>query len=113
MFVPHYPPVHCSSAVSKSFALLIFCFTDHAGEFVVYCSSFKEVVAAASAEETAAKEANDAIAEKEEQVRSKGATDVLHPSPAPARGGRGNLLKKQPSQSVKDLLDTVGTPDMR
>lgn len=35
------------------------------------------------------------------------------PSTAPARGGRGRLMTKQASQSVKNLLDTVGTPDMR
>ncbi|CAM9144262.1 unnamed protein product [Ectocarpus sp. 12 AP-2014] len=33
------------------------------------------------------------------------------PSAAPGRGQRGRLLKKQASQSVKNLLDTVGTPD--
>lgn len=34
------------------------------------------------------------------------------PSQAPERGQRGLLLKKQPSQSVRDLLGTVAAPDM-
>lgn len=37
----------------------------------------------------------------------------LPPSRAPARGMRGSFMKKQPSQSVRNLLGTVGAPDMR
>lgn len=40
-----------------------------------FCSSFKELVAAASAEETAAKEASDAKAEAEAEARRKEAED--------------------------------------
>ncbi|CAM9932796.1 unnamed protein product [Scytosiphon promiscuus] len=36
----------------------------------------------------------------------------LRPSQAPGRGMRGQVLKRQASQSVKDLLDTVVKPDM-
>lgn len=45
---------------------------------------------------------------------SEGGDDLAAlPSAAPGRGQRGRLLKKQASQSVKNLLDTVGTPDTR
>ena len=46
---------------------------------------------------------------------SEGTDDVatLRPSAPPRRGERGSMLKKQASQSVKNLLDTVTTPDMR
>lgn len=37
----------------------------------------------------------------------------LRPSAAPPRGSRRDLMKKMPSQSIKNLLDTVETPDTR
>lgn len=37
----------------------------------------------------------------------------LRPSAAPRPGQHGTIMKKQASQSVKNILDTVGTPDMR
>ncbi|CAM9142326.1 unnamed protein product [Ectocarpus sp. 6 AP-2014] len=99
-------------------------------------SSFKTLIAETSKKETAAKEASDAKAEAEAAARRQQATakarmestkssmknlsvsasdadDELAalPSAAPGRGQRGRMLKKQASQSVKNLLDTVGTPD--
>ncbi|CAM9329110.1 unnamed protein product, partial [Ectocarpus fasciculatus] len=99
-------------------------------------SSFKNLIAETSKKETAAKEASDAKAEAEAAARrqqatararmestkssmknlslgaSEGGDDLAAlPSAAPGRGQRGRLLKKQASQSVKNLLDTVGTPD--
>lgn len=46
-----------------------------------------------------------------QQVDDEEALATL-PSQAPERGQRGLLLKKQPSQSVRDLLGTVAAPDM-
>ena len=37
----------------------------------------------------------------------------LIPSAAPPRGSRRLLMTKMPSQSIKNLLDTVETPDTR
>lgn len=37
----------------------------------------------------------------------------LRPSAAPARGMRGSFMHKMPSQSIKNLLETVETPDTR
>ncbi|CAM9539979.1 unnamed protein product, partial [Ectocarpus fasciculatus] len=101
-------------------------------------SSFKSLIAETSKKETAAKEASDAKAEAEAAARMQQATARARmestmssmknlslgaseggdgvaalPSAAPGRGKRGRLLKKQASQSVKNLLDTVGTPDTR
>eukprot|EP00752_Nemacystus_decipiens_P009414 g8417.t1 len=85
-------------------------------------SSFKEIVAAASAEETAAKQASDAKKSRLPPTKSSSLSldsseaaddlSVLPPSAAPRRGAQGDLFKKQRSQSVKNVLDTVGTPDM-
>ncbi|CBJ30507.1 conserved unknown protein [Ectocarpus siliculosus] len=99
-------------------------------------SSFKNLIAETSKKETAAKEASDAKAEAEAAARRQQATAKARmestkssmknlslsasdaddhlaalPSAAPGRGQRGRMLKKQASQSVKNLLDTVGTPD--
>ncbi|CAM9178970.1 unnamed protein product, partial [Hapterophycus canaliculatus] len=107
-------------------------------EALAALSSFKNFVAEVSAEETAAKEVSDAKAEAEAEARrqeeaEKAKVDSANPSTedfphaseredefsssvsassAPGRGQRGRLMVKQASQSVKNLLDTVSTPDM-
>lgn len=46
---------------------------------------------------------------------AEGGDDVsnLRPSAAPSREKRSSFMKRIPSQSVKNLLDTVEPPDTR
>lgn len=75
-------------------------FYDPGGDFVVFCSSFKELVAEASAEETAAKEASDAKAEAEAEARRKEAAE------------KAKLQAAQSSMSVRFVIPPMHLDDV-
>eukprot|EP00903_Cladosiphon_okamuranus_P011132 g10508.t1 len=66
---------------------------------------------AEKAEKEAARAAQEAAEASVEEGEEEGTLSTL-PSKAPGRGERGLLMKKQTSQSVRNLLGTLGTPDM-